>query len=192
MKRVLLLTLGFVVIGLAVATTVMASQGDAGFDATVRAIETRYHVQATRVPMMGFASAVAHISTKGGVSEINVVTFEDFKGPVDGAEFNTLVEEKLGKNWKRMIRETHPQSNEQTLIYSRPEGNRMGLVVIDLDGHELDMVTVSVDPQHLQGEISKHTHGSHAAVSGQEQEDDNSAESKEGGSQQTVSTGASE
>lgn len=192
MKRVILLTLGFVVVGLAVATAVMAAQGDAGFDATVRAIESRYHAHPTRIPMMGFASAIARISTKGGVCDINVVTFEDFKGPVDGAEFNTLVEEKLGKNWKRMIRETHPQSNEQTLIYARPEGNRMGLVVIDLDGHELDMVTVSVDPKHLQDEISKHTHNSHTTVSDNADVSDSSNESKETTSQHTFSTGASE
>jgi hypothetical protein len=192
MKRILLLTLGFVVVGLAVVTAVMASSVDSGFNATVRAIESRYHAHATRIPMMGFASVIARISTKGGVDNVNVVTFEDFKGPVDGAEFNALVEEKLGKNWKRMIRETHANSNEQTLIYARPEGNRMGLVVIDLDGHELDLVTVSVDSKYLQEEISKHTHNSHATVSRHADESDNSTESKETTSQQTVSTSASE
>ncbi len=192
MKRIIFLTLGFVVVGLAVATAVMASQGDTGFDATVRAIENRYHAHPTRIPMMGFASALARISTKGGVSGINVVTFEDFKGPVDGAEFNALVEEKLGNNWKRMIRETHPLSNDQSLIYARPKGNRMDLVVIDLDGNELDMVTVSVDPKHLQDEISKHTHNSRATVSGNADVSDSPTESRETTSEHTVSTGAAE
>jgi hypothetical protein len=192
MKRVIVLTLGFFVVGLAVATAVMASSGNAGFNATVHAIESRYHAHATRIPMMGFASAVARMSTKGGVGNINVVTFENFKGPVDGAEFNALVEEKLGKNWKRMIRETHPQSNEQTLIYARPEGNRMGLVVIDLDGNELDLVTVSVDPKYLHEEISKYTHTSHATVSSHADESEGADESKEMMGQQTVSTGTSE
>lgn len=192
MKRIILLTLGFVVAGLAVAKVVTAAQGNTGFDATVRAIEIRYHAHATRIPLMGFASAIARISTKGGVGGVNVVTFENFKGPVDGAEFNALVEEKLGRSWKRIIRETHPQSTEQSLIYARPEGNRMGLVVIDLDSNELDLVTFSVDPKHLQDEISKHTHNSHATVGNHEEENNDSSESRKSTSPESGSTTASE
>jgi hypothetical protein len=192
MKRVLVLTLGFIFVALAVGVAVMAVQNETGFDATVHAIETRYHVHATRIPLMGFASAVARISTKGGVGNVNVVTFEDFKGPVDGAEFDALIEEKLGKNWKRMIRETHAKSYEQTLIYVRPEGDRMGLVVVDLEKNELDLVNVSVDPKHLKDEIANHTYGSHMKVGSHAEENDDKPVNIGNSSEDKASTAASE
>jgi hypothetical protein len=177
MKRVLLLTLAFTFVALAATAVVMASQNENEFEGMVHVIETRYHAHATRIPLMGVVSVVAHVGSKGGVSNVNVVTFENFKNHVDGAELTALVEGQLGTNWRRMIRETHKDSNEQTLIYARPEGNRMGLVVIDVDNEELNLVSVSVDPRHLQEQVAKYSHSSHDAVNSSADESGDSAES---------------
>lgn len=181
MKRILLLTLGIVFLFVGLSAVVLASQGGNEFDKMVGAIEHRYHQHGAHIPFMGVVSAIARVGSKGSVGYVNVVTFEDFKGQVDGAELTALVEQQLGSSWKRMIRETHPGGSDQTLIYARPEGKRMGLVVIDLDGKELDLVTVSVDPKHLQEQLAQHTHNSHA-------DESDKSEEKEETSQQPIST----
>lgn len=130
----------------------------AGFEGVVNSIESRYHVQATQIPMMGLVSVAALGVTHGGVGDLHVAQFEHFSGTVDGEELNRMVAERLGRGWDRMIRETSRNGGEQTLIFSRPEGRRMGLFVVNLDGHELDVVQVSVDPDHLNESIARYQH----------------------------------
>jgi len=147
-------------LALLVPAAVLAG-GGGGFDGVVRSIETRYHVRATRIPFMGLLSFIAGKATREGVGGMHIAEFENFSEPVDGAELNRMVEEKLGAGWERIIRETSRSGSQQTLIFMHPEGQRMGLFVLDLDGHELDVVQVSVDPDHLNQSIGKYEHHPH-------------------------------
>jgi hypothetical protein len=99
-----------------------------------------------------------------GVVSLNgmhVAEIDDFHADVDGEELNRMVQQKLGSEWERVIRETSRKGNSQTMIYMHPEGQRMGLFVLDLDGHEMDVVQVSVDPNHLSENIGKYEHHRH-------------------------------
>ena len=145
------------ILALAVPVVVLAG-GGSGFDGVVNSIESRYNAHATRIPFMGIMSLVAHKATHGGVSGVHIAEFDNFSAQVDGDELNTMVEQKLGQGWSRMIRETSKKGKEQTLIFSHPEGDRMGLFVLDHDGDELDVVEVSVDPAHLNESIRKYEH----------------------------------
>ena len=137
-----------------------------GFDAIVSTIELRYHAHATRIPFMGLISGIAHISTHGGVRGIHVAEFEHFRQdgdePIDGAEFNALIEQHVGHDWQRMIRETSREHDgkraEQTLIYVRPDGEKVSMLIVDLDSNDLDVVQVSVDPDHLLEQMEEHRH----------------------------------
>jgi hypothetical protein len=156
-------TIWIVPVGLAVliAPIVVMARGGGGFDGVVSTIEVRYHAHATRIPFMGLVSLVSRKATQGGVSGIHVAEFEHFSAPVDGDELNSLVEQKLGQGWERIVRSTSRNGGEQTLIFARPEGSRMGLFVLDLDGQEMDVVQVSVDPDHLNQTIDKYDHRDH-------------------------------
>jgi hypothetical protein len=145
-------------IAIMIPAAVLAAGGEGDFDGVVRAVESRYHVHATRIPFMGLISLVARKSTQGGVSDMHVAEIEDFKEAVNGDELNQMVEEKLGSGWERMIRETSRNGKEQTLVFSHPEGDRMGLFVLDLDGNEMDVVQISVDPKHLNESLGKYEH----------------------------------
>jgi hypothetical protein len=151
-------------VGLAAVMTPMillaAGGGGTGFDAVVHGIESRYGVRATRIPFMGLISGIAGISTHGGVRGLHVAEIEHLQGAVDGAEFNSLVEERVGKGWQRMIRETS-KDGDQTLIYVKPEGERMGLLIVDRDSHEINVVQVSVDPDHLDDDLGQFRHHRH-------------------------------
>jgi hypothetical protein len=144
---------------LAVPVVVLAGGGPAGFDGVVNTLEDRYHAHAMRIPFLGLISLVSRKATHEGVSNLHVADFENFSGEVDGEELNRIVEEKLGPEWQRMIRETsRKHGGEQTLIYMRPEGNRMGLFILDKKGNEMDVVQLSVDPRHLDEEVGRYSH----------------------------------
>lgn len=155
MKRLLLIPVCFV--ALLVPVAVLAGSGD-GFDGVVRTLEVRYHVHATRIPFLGLIGFVARRSTSDGVRNLHVAEIEHFSGPLDGGELNDLLENKLGPEWERVIRETSHNGESQTLIFMRPEGSHMGLFVLDADGHELNVVQVSVDPDHLVDSVNRYEH----------------------------------
>ncbi|MGC1421085.1 MAG: hypothetical protein WA354_02155 [Terracidiphilus sp.] len=156
MRRLVLIPICF--LALAVPVVVLASGAEGGFDGVVSSIESRYNVHAQRIPFLGLISFISHKATKGGVSGMHIAEIDDFHADVDGEELNRMVEQKLGSEWERVIRETSRKGNGQTLIYMHPEGSRMGLFVLDLDGQEMDVVQVSVDPNHLNESLSKYDH----------------------------------
>lgn len=167
MRRFLLIPICFV--ALLVPVVVLANGGGGNFDALIQTIETRYHVRATRIPMMGLVSFLAH-RAQGGVSNLHVAEFEDMGRPVDPEELNQLVQQKLGPEWQPVIREIHRKPVEEgagqpvsridseSVVFMRPEGDRMGMVVLDHDAGELDVVQLSVDPQHLHENVARYTH----------------------------------
>ena len=159
MRRLLLIPICFV--ALAVPVVVLASGAEGGFDGVVSSIESRYHVHAQRIPFLGLISFISHKATNGGVNGMHVAEIDDFRADVNGEELNKMVEQKLGAEWERVIRETSRKGNSQTLVYMHPEGPRMGLFVLDLDGQEMDVVQVSVDPKHLNESLGKYEHHHH-------------------------------
>ncbi len=159
MRPLLLVPICFV--ALAVPVVVLASGAEGGFDGVVSSIESRYHVHAQRIPFLGLISFISHKATNGGVNGMHVAEIDDFHADVDGEELNKMVEQKLGAEWERVIRETSRKGNSQTLVYMHPEGARMGLFVLDLDGQEMDVVQVSVDPKHLNESLGKYEHHHH-------------------------------
>ena len=141
---------------------VLAASGENGFDAVVHSVENRYHARATRVPFMSFVSAIARAATKNGVGGMRVADIEDISEPVDGAELNRIVAEKLGPGWERMIRDS--SHNEQSLIFVHHNGQRAGVFVVDLDGREISLVEFFVDPSHLQESLDQHTRHHHESA----------------------------
>ena len=160
MTRHLLIPLGVATLCLLVIVPWIAhaAGGAGGFDGVVSSIEDQYHVHATRIPCMGFASFVARVATRGGVGGVRVAEFEHFDKPADGEDLNRIVQEKLGSGWSRMIRETSRHGHEQTFIFARSEGRLMALFILDLDGNEMDAVQVSVDPDRLKQTIAPYDH----------------------------------
>jgi hypothetical protein len=156
MKRLVLIPICF--FALAVPLVVLANGVQGGFDQVVSSIESRYHVHADRIPLLGLVNFVARASTRDGVRGMHVAEIEDFNADVDGEELNKLVSAKLGSGWERVIRETSRKGADQTLIFMRPEGSRMGLFVLDLGGHEMDVVQMSVDPDHLSEKLGQYEH----------------------------------
>ena len=150
-------------IALTVPVAVLAGGGNHGFDSVVDAIQSQYHVRATRIPFMGLISLMGRKASHGAVANLHVAEFENFAADVDGQELDRMVEQRLDEGWERVVRETSRSGGGQTLIFMRGEGERMGLFVVDKDGSEMDVVQVSVDPRHVNEEIGHYTHHEHDA-----------------------------
>lgn len=146
---------------LAVPVTVLAGAGDYGFNSVVDAIQSQYHVRATRIPFMGLISLVARKTSHGAASNLHVAEFENFNVDVDGQSLNQMVEQNLGSGWERIVRETSRNGGDQTLVFMRPEGDRMGLFIVDKSNNEMDVVQVSVDPRHFDDNIQHYSHHNH-------------------------------
>jgi hypothetical protein len=159
MRRFVFVVVCFVALLIPVA--VLASGGEGGFDGVVRSLEQKYHVRANRIPFMGLISMISRRATQGGVSNMHVAEFDDFSEAMDGEELKDMVEQKLGPEWERIVRETSRSGESQTLIFMHPEGNRMGLFVLDAGGHEMNVVQVSVDPAYLNDKLNEYQHHSH-------------------------------
>ena len=157
MRRLLWIPL--LLVALAIPVTVLAGSGE-GFNAVVNSLESRYHAQATRIPMMGLVSLIARAGSHGQVANLHVAEFDHFTESVDSDDVNRLVAEKMGAGWERIVRETshHGQKTEQSFIFMRAENSRIGLFILDLDGHELDVVQLSIDPTQLGHTVHTYTH----------------------------------
>ncbi len=156
MKRLWLIPV-VLCVALVPAAVVLASSEDA-FDSVVSSLESEYHVHATRVPLMGLVSLISNTATGGGVSGMHVAEIDGFTQSLDGEKLNSMVTQKLGPGWSRMIRETSRSGREQTLIFVHPEGSRMGMFIVDKDANEMDIVQLSVDPDHLNQSVAKYEH----------------------------------
>jgi hypothetical protein len=172
MKRLLLIPIGL--IALSIPAAVLAGGGEGGFDGVVHSIEGRYHVRATHIPFLGLIGFVSRKASHGAVGGIHIAEFDSFTEQVDGDELNSMVEEKLGAGWERMIRETSKRGHVQTLVFIHPEGERMGMFVVDLDGNEMDVVQVSVDPKHLDDDIGRYSHRHHSSDKDHDKDGDES------------------
>src|SRR3954449_11668650 len=70
-----------------------ATPARANFDDIVRAVESRYHVQRTTIPMFGLVRFALWVARPGGVSDVQLATFENAhfdnrKAPADIARRN--------------------------------------------------------------------------------------------------------
>jgi len=176
------MTLGGVVAVMTPAIMLAAGGEGTGFNAVVHGIESRYHAHANHIPFMMLISGVAGIATHGGVRGLRVAEIEHLDGPVDGAELHALVEQRVGKGWERIVRETSRDGDDQTLIYAKPDGDRMGMLVVSLDHHEMNVVQISVNPDHLDDDIKQFSHrhdrdrADHAAKPEGDEQDDGDSE----------------
>ena len=136
-RRLLLL------IALSIAT-LGATPARANFDDIVRAVESRYHVQRTTIPMFGLVRFALWVAHPGGVSDVQLATFEnahfdDMKGLAE------IVRRNAGEAMQPLVQTRSNRQNETTLIYARPlGGDRVALLIFAHDREDTTVVRVVV------------------------------------------------
>jgi hypothetical protein len=114
-----------------------------------RVLETTYHLHGQRVPMMGLVNGFAHIVTKGGVSGMRVVTYENLPTGLDHRAMGELARKHLGTDWSLMVRQTATGSGDNDLVFVQPAGKRVRMLVMNLDSNELNVVQMELSPEDL-------------------------------------------
>ncbi|MEA2339777.1 MAG: hypothetical protein QOE82_3784 [Thermoanaerobaculia bacterium] len=124
-----------------------ATPARANFDDIVRAVESRYNVHRTWIPMFGLVRFALWVARPGGVSDVQLATFEhtDIRDVQGLAE---IVRRNAGEPMQPLVQARSNRKGETTLIYARPlGGDRVALLVFahDRDDTTLVRVVVSMD-----------------------------------------------
>ena len=127
--------------------TLGATPARANFDDIVRAVESRYRVHQTWIPMFGLVRVALWVARPGGVSDVQLATFEhshfdDTRGMAE------IIRRNAGEPMQPLVQTHSNRSGETTLIYAHPlGGDRVALLVFahDRDDTTLVRVVVSVE-----------------------------------------------
>jgi hypothetical protein len=121
-----------------------ATPARANFDDIVRAVETRYNVHRTSIPMFGLVRFALWVARPGGVSDVQLATFEDAHFD-DMPGLAEIVRRNAGEPMQPLVQTRSNRNGETTLIYARPlGGDRVALLVFAHDHSDTTIVRVVV------------------------------------------------
>jgi len=124
--------------------TLGATPARAGFDDIVRAVESRYHVHRTWIPMFGLVRFALWVAHPGGVSDVQLATFEDSKID-DVQELTDIVRRNVGEPMQPLVQSRSNRNGETTLIYARPlGGDRVALLIFAHERSDTTLIRVVV------------------------------------------------
>ena len=146
--RFALPALAAAVVVAALAPLVARAAAPPDFDTLVSALEHHYSAHVQRVPLMGFVSFCAWVTTGGGVHGMKVADFEHFSGPSDPAELERFVSDTLGPRWEHFVT-NRSRDGELNLIYVQPHGSAMRMMIADYEHGELDLVRMDLNGERL-------------------------------------------
>lgn len=121
-----------------------ATPARANFDDIVRAVESRYNVHRTSIPLFGLVRFALWIARPGGVSDVQLATFEDAHFD-DMPGLADIVRRNAGEPMQPIVQTRSNRTRETTLIYARPlGGDRVALLVFAHDHEDTTLVRVVV------------------------------------------------
>lgn len=133
---------------LALAPVAAYAAAPPDFNSLLSALEQHYSAHAERVPLMGFVSFCAWVSTGGGVRGMKVADFNSLPGHPDPAEMERFIVGTLGGHWQLFVTD-HERDGELSIIYVQPHGSSMRMMIADYDHGELDLVRMDVNGERL-------------------------------------------
>jgi len=134
-----------------------ATPARANFDDIVRAVESRFHVQRTTIPMFGLVRFAVWVAHPSGVSDVQLVTFEnthfdDMQGLAD------IVRRNAGEAMSPLVQARSNRHGETTLIYAHPlGGDRVALLIFAHDREDTTVLRVVVSMDKF-SEAVNHPH----------------------------------
>ncbi|HEX9458739.1 MAG TPA: hypothetical protein VGA84_06310 [Thermoanaerobaculia bacterium] len=121
-----------------------ATPARANFDDIVRAVESRYNVHRTWIPMFGLVRFALWVARPGGVSDVQLATFEHAQFD-DMPGLAEIVRRNAGEPMQPLVQTRSNRNGETTLIYARPlDGDRVALLVFAHDHSDTTIVRVVV------------------------------------------------
>jgi hypothetical protein len=135
-----------------------ATPARADFNDIVRAVESRYNVHRTWIPMFGLVRFALWVARPGGVSDVQLATFENVHFD-DADGMAEIVRRHAGEPMQPLVQSHSRRDGETTLIYARPlGGDRVALLVFARDHSDTTLVRVVVSMDKFAQAVN-HPHG---------------------------------
>ena len=137
--------------------TLGAMPARANFDDIVRAVESRYNVHRTSIPMFGLVRFALWVVHPSGVSDVQLATFENTHFG-DQRELADIVRRNAGEPMQPLVQSHSNRNGETTLIYARPlGGDRVALLIFAHDREDTTVLRVVVSTDKF-SETMNHPH----------------------------------
>lgn len=130
----------------------------ADFNDIVRAVESRYNVHRTWIPMFGLVRFALWVARPGGVSDVQLATFENAHFG-DSEELAGIVRRYAGEPMQPLVQSHSRGDGETTLIYAHPlGGDKVAMLVFAKDHSDTTLLRVVVSMDKF-SEAVNHPHG---------------------------------
>ena len=115
-----------------------ASARDREFSAVVRAVATTYHVRPNNRFAGWFAGMAVRVARREGIKSLRMAIFEDqdFSPRVNGADLETAIANKLGDDWRPIVRVRSRPYGEIDHIYARKKGEDIEFFIVSVEQRE--------------------------------------------------------
>ena len=139
----------FFILGAALLYSTGCSAAGHDFDSVVSGIEHRYSVHPQHIPLLGFASLCATVTTRGGVRGMRIAEFDNIQSSDGAADLSALLQSKLGGEWQPFVSQRNADASERSIIFVQPVGDAMRMLIADYDHGELDLVRMELNGSAL-------------------------------------------
>ena len=129
---------------LLVLLLIAALPARADFGSLVRAIESRYHVHQTGIPLFGLVRLIVWVAHPEGVYDLQLATYEKTSFG-NASELAELVRNNAGEPFRPMVQTWSNRTGECTYVYAHPMGgDRVAMLIFAHDKDDTTIVRVVV------------------------------------------------
>ena len=121
---------------------------DREFDRIVTAVESRYGVKRTHIPLMGVANLFVKVARPAGASGFKLAIFENLnsaRGYGDTADFDQLFDELSVGGLRPLVRVHSGRTGESTYICTGEIGKSTKMTIATFERNEATVIEVQVN-----------------------------------------------
>jgi hypothetical protein len=132
------------------AASAAACGADRDFDSLVHAVESRFGVRQTHIPLMGVANFFVSVARPGGATGFRLAVFEDLKfdSDGDGAALDRIMAE-ASAGLHPLVRVRSRRDREWTYIYTGEAGKITQVLIATFERNEASVVEVHLSMDRL-------------------------------------------
>lgn len=130
------------------AASAAAFGADREFDRLVKAVESRFGVQRTHIPLMGVANFFVKVARPEGAMGFKLAVFEDLKLNADGAALDRIMAD-ASEGLHPLVRVRSRRDHEWTYIYTGEAGKTTKMLIATFERNEATVIEVQLSMDAL-------------------------------------------
>jgi len=125
------------------AASAAAFGADREFDRLVKAVESRFGVQRTHIPLMGVANFFVKVARPEGATGFKLAVFEDLRFDGDGAALDRIMAD-ASEGLHPLVRVRSRRDHEWTYIYTGEAGKSAKMLIATFERNEATVIEVQL------------------------------------------------